>query len=209
VFRSGVVVGMALGLVIAAGNGASSASASKQHRARTHSSHTRKRKKDTSMGPRGPRGPQGISGPQGERGQSGATGSTGPAGPPGANGTARADGLVIGRAIPVAESGTLTSYLHNVAVQAGVSGSPDGTYCLVPSPGISADGTVTVGPAELPSTVVPVGSSEVLLPYVTWLSGAPNCEDGQLEVRTFVYTVVAGSLTLSPSDYVSFSFVIP
>ena len=162
-----------------------------------HKKHARKRSARKTPGPRGKPGATGPQGPQG------------PTGAPGANGSTRAYGLVIGRAIPVATAGA-SPYLHNVTIQTGVSGSPQGVYCLAPAPGISSAGAVvTVGPAELPSSASPPPGTEIVLPYVSWPSGAPDCVNGQLEVRTFSYTIVAGSLTLSPSDYVSFSFVIP
>lgn len=164
--------------------------------------HKKRAQKGSGHKTRGPRGQPGARGPQGS------TGPQGPAGTPGANGSARAYGLVIGRAIPVATAGA-SPYLHNVTIQAGVPGSPPGTYCLA-VPGISSTGAVvTVGPAELPTSASPPPGTEVVLPYVSWLSGAPDCVSGQLEVRTFSYTVVADSLTLSPSDAVSFSFVVP
>ncbi|HXN38388.1 MAG TPA: hypothetical protein VN892_10145 [Solirubrobacteraceae bacterium] len=56
---------------------------------------------------------------------------------------------------------------------------------------------------------MPTGSTEVLLPYVTWLSGAPDCVHGQLEVRTFVYAVNGGVATIAPSELVSFTFLVP
>lgn len=208
-----VVLLTALGSIVVAGGGAPSAlassSPSRGHHASTHGGHKRRHKKHSADGPRGPRGPQGE---RGVPGAPGTPGATGPAGAPGANGTGRADGLVSGRAIPLAGAGTSgpPPYLHNVSVQAGVNGSPVGTYCLLLASGSAPFGTtVTVGQAELPLGSDPVVPGEVVLPYVTWMSGAPNCEGGQLEVRTFVYTVAAGTLTLSPSDYVSFSFVVP
>jgi hypothetical protein len=208
-----VVLLTALGSIVVVGGGAPTALASsgpsRGHHASKHGGHKTRHKKHSSSGPRGPRGPQGE---RGLPGASGTPGATGPAGPSGANGTVRADGFVAGRAIPVAGVGTSgpSPYLHNVSVQAGVSGSPVGTYCLLLSTGSAPFGTtVTVGQAELPMGSDPVIPGEVVLPYVTWMSGAPNCEGGQLEVRTFVYTVAAGSLTLSPSEYVSFSFVVP
>ena len=162
-----------------------------------HKKHVRKRSARKTAGPRGKPGATGPQGPQG------------PTGASGANGSARAYGLVIGRAIPVATAG-ISPYLHNVSVQTGVSGSPQGTYCLALAPGISSAGAVvTVGPAEPPSSASPPPGTEIVLPYVSWLSGAPDCPNGQLEVRTFSYNIVAGNLTLSPSNYVSFSFVIP
>jgi hypothetical protein len=145
----------------------------------------------------GARGPQGLAGPQG------------PAGAPGAAGSARAYGLVSGRAIPVANVGT-SPYLHNVVIQGGVAGSSPGTYCLALTNGLSsAAAIVIVGPAELPTDASPPPGTEIVVPYAAWLSGAPDCASAQLEIRTFVYTITAGSLALSPSDYVSFSFIIP
>jgi hypothetical protein len=182
------------GLLAAAG------SANSAHGKTAKAGHKKNARKRSARKTPGPRGKPGATGPQGPQG---------PTGVPGANGSARAYGLVIGRAIPVATAGA-SPYLHNVTIQTGVSGSPQGTYCLAPAPGISSAGVVvTVGPAELPSSASPPPGTEIVLPYVSWLSGAPDCNNGQLEVRTFSYTIVAGNLTLSPSDYVSFSFVIP
>jgi hypothetical protein len=181
------------------------------HHAATHAravlstaGHRRHRRKTSNRSPtRGSRGKPGARGPQGQ------PGPPGPTGAPGVNGSARAYGLVGGRGIPVALSGT-SAYLHNVVVQAGIAGSPPGVYCLSLINGISLSGAIViVGPAEPPASASPLPGTEVVIPYVTWLSGAPDCASGQLEVRTFTYTTTGGSLNLSPSEYVSFSFVVP
>jgi hypothetical protein len=205
-------------IVVVGANVSTALASDNPHDGRISSSHgARKRthRKHGTIRPRGPRGSRGPRGPQGERGLPGLPGAPGSAGPPGPSGTnvgALADGLVSGRGIPVAGAGTSgpAPYLHNVSVRNGVSGSPIGTYCLLVGTGRAPLGTtVIVGQAELPLGSEPPGSSEVVFPYVTWMSGAPNCEGGELEVRTFIYTVAGGNLMLSPSEDVSFSLVVP
>jgi hypothetical protein len=121
-------------------------------------------------------------------------------------GSILASGYVRGSGVPFAGVAHRPepNYLHNVSIRLGVAGSPTGTYCLTLAPGISSFGAiVTVGPAELPYP-----SSENALPYVTWLSRAPDCASKQLEIRTFTYIVKAGVLNMTPSNYVSFSFIV-
>jgi hypothetical protein len=96
------------------------------------------------------------------------------------------------------------TYLHGVSIHSGIAGSPTGTYCLELTTGASAFGAVvTVGSAELPYP-----ASETALPYVTWLSHAPDCASKQLEVRTFTYVIKGAALDMAPSNDVSFSFVV-
>lgn len=165
--------------------------------------HPKKKKKHGA-----PRGPVGSPGATGAQGPPGPAGSTGPAG---TAGSARAYGLMIGRAIPVADAGSSGSspYLHNATIQPGKSGSPPGVYCVAVSAIVATPNmTMVVGSAESPSTAAPA-PGEVVLPFATWLSGAPDCANGQLEIRTYTYTTNAGSLEMNPSDLVSFSFVVP
>jgi hypothetical protein len=96
-------------------------------------------------------------------------------------------------------------YLHNVSIHPGKTSSSDGTYCLALASGISSFGAiVTVGSADLPFP-----TSESALPYVTWLPEASDCMSRkQLEIQTFTYAVKEGTLTMTPSKDVSFSFVV-
>src|SRR5271154_2795122 len=166
--RRGIVVLALLG-IIAGANSPSEAGAQSspsRHRSTRRRAHA---KKHGARGPRGSRGPRGLQGVPGPQGQAGTPGATGPAGAPGASGSVRADGFVDGRAIPVADGeAASTSYLHNVSVQPGLSGSPAGTYCLLLSSAPPAGTNLVVSPAELPPAALPPGSSEALLPYVTW-----------------------------------------
>jgi hypothetical protein len=173
------------------------------HRASKH-----KKKKPRSKSTRGPRGAQG---PRGARGPVGATGSQGPQGAPGVNASSLAYGLVFGRGLaqPALGHSLESEYQHNVSVHPARNGGLPGTYCLALATGISSLGAIlTVGEAELPPAATVSPATEVVLPYVTWISSAPNCAPTQLEVRTFTYTSAAGSLTEAPSDLVSFSFIV-
>jgi hypothetical protein len=70
---------------------------------------------------------------------------------------------------------------------------------------------VVVSATGLPWPQPTPPSTEAGIPYATWLKATvapPNCPMGQLEIRTFTYTVDAGTLTLNPSEFVSFSFAI-
>src|SRR5579863_1200215 len=117
-----------------------------------------------------------------------------------------ASGLVIGSGVLVGEAAHSPEpkYLHNVSINPGIAGSPKGAYCLALATGISSFGAVvTVSPSDLPYP-----ASETALPYVTWLSHAPDCVNKQLEIRTFTYTVKGGVLNMTPSNDVSFSFIV-
>jgi len=172
----------------------------KASRKRSVTKKKKKRKKTTSV--RGPRGERGPTGPQGP------AGVQGPAGPAG---SAKAYGGVIGRGIAIADSVSPEPvYLFNVSVWSGNPGSPAGTYCLTLQNGVTAfAAVVVVSPLGLPWPEPTPPSTEPGLPWITWVQGAPACPSGRLEVRTFTYTVNAGTPTLNPSDFVSFSFVVP
>ena len=207
--RRTFLVGVALATIVATSTNSADASKSwRKPRGATHHAtgdkHRVKKKKKRGAASHGWVGPRGAIGPAGP------PGPAGPIGPAGPVGSARAYGLVIGRAIPSVSAGSPgpSPYLHNATIQAGTSGGSPGVYCVAVSAGATTSNmVVVVSGAELPTTAAQ-SSGEVVLPYVTWLTGAPDCSNGQLEIRSFTYVTNAGSLVMSPSDLVSFSFVV-
>jgi hypothetical protein len=101
-----------------------------------------------------------------------------------------------GRSFPV-------SSVFNATVGTSRAGSPPGVYCVaVTHQPISAFAlTLLVTPVGLPA------SPAEGVPYALWAPG-PDCASGQFEVRTYLLTATAGTLTLNPSDKVDFSFEV-
>jgi len=147
---------------------------------------------------------------------------------------ARAFGYVVGRAFPkvgpamkvcLPPQGKSAPRCHvisevspdfNVVETSPIAGSPEGTYCFRPAKGISlgVNAVAIVSVARpLFSTPTPTGGSTFRglkgIPYATWIPQGANCSSGQLEIQTSELTTSATGLTVTPSGYVSFSFVIP
>jgi hypothetical protein len=201
------VLVLAVAMAVAPTGFAYAAHSQRGHGTRRHvtAAKRHRRKKKAHGVSRGATGPRGATGAQGPAGSAGSAGPTGPAG------SGRAYGLVVGRGVPNAGVGSSgpSPYLHNATIQAGTLGSPSGIYCITVSATVAIPNmTVIAGGAELPSTAAQ-SPGEVVVPFATWLTSAPDCAGGQLEVRTYAYTSNAGNLVASPSDLVSFSFVVP
>jgi hypothetical protein len=121
-----------------------------------------------------------------------------------AYGYVKARGLLSGEPAVSCASGVLIRQLYHATVGAPRSGSPVGSYCLA----LTHVRLSSVEPVLLVSAVEPPPSVPAELPYATWVRGAGDCASGQLEVRTYTYAIVAGTLTAEPSQVVSFSFVV-
>jgi hypothetical protein len=145
--------------------------------------------------------------------------------------TAEAFGSVIGRAVAVPASAFVTcppgtktpgasckeiptgSYEQNAVEASPTAGSPEGTYCFRArgiAPGRKA--VVLVSVTELPLSTPPPDASTYIglkgTPYAAWVPGATNCASGQFEIRTAETVASSVGLTVTPSGYVSFSFLI-
>jgi hypothetical protein len=116
----------------------------------------------------------------------------------------RASGYVKGVGIVVADVGTPTSSVQGATVGMGKAGGPSGVYCLTLVAGGPASRSVVVaspaGPPPPPSTE---GA-----PYVAWIPGAPDCTGNAVEVRTWTEGISGGQISVTPSDLVSFSFLV-
>jgi hypothetical protein len=168
-------------------------------------------------GPKGPPGPMGATGAAGPRGAmglkglAGTRGATGPQGPQGVPGTARAYALVeplcdgCGEA-PAGFTPLQAAHSWNVALGTPLPEAPSGTWCFTLGPGIDpASATV------LTSVVKTAGphSHSFALESAQWVTGAPNCPTGQIEVQTLGYALEGSALTAAPDDEVAFSLVVP
>jgi hypothetical protein len=147
---------------------------------------------------------------------------------------ARAFGYVLGRAIPKAllltrvcssPKGGGKQRCHstfeispdfNVVESPPMAGSQEGTYCFRTTREIllRVNAVVLVSVAEpLFSTPAPTSRNTFRglkgIPYATWIPQGVNCSSGQLEIQTSELATSATGLTVTPSGYVSFSFVIP
>jgi hypothetical protein len=140
-------------------------------------------------------------------------------------------GSVIGRAIAVADVAIVTcppgtkvpgpqctpvptgSYEQNAVEMPPAAGSPEGTYCFRAkgiAPGRKA--VVLVSVTDVPLSTPPPGTSTYFglkaTPDAAWEPGAANCASGQFEIRTAETFASSAGLTVTPSGYVSFSFLI-
>lgn len=140
-------------------------------------------------------------------------------------------GWVRGRAVLVAESehvrcppGTTVpgpkctpvptgSFEQNAVETPPIAGSPEGTYCFR-AKGIapSRKAVVLVSVTDVPLSTPPPGTSTYIglkgTPYAAWVPRAANCASGQFEIRTAETVGISAGLTVLPSGYVSFSFLI-
>jgi hypothetical protein len=170
-------------------------------------------------GARGPRGPagtpgetgaQGTGGPQGPAGTPGATGAPGTPGQPGTPGDARAYALVEPACsgcgeLPPGFTALNAARSKNVALASPerADGTPPGTWCFILEGGIDpASATVITSPVY---SEEPRGADVAAL----WLPYASDCEPGQIEIKTFMYTVKEGKLVREDGIAVPFSFVVP
>ncbi len=114
----------------------------------------------------------------------------------------RAFGYVTGRAVAVPTVGHTgpAPETRGAKVTTGKAGSPQGVYCLILSGGPANASPATVSQAGEPAD----GPSSV-----AWIPYAPECTGNAVEVRTWTEEIHTGQLVLSPSDHVSFSFVVP
>jgi hypothetical protein len=146
--------------------------------------------------------------------------------------TTEAFGSVIGRGVPVpavlvvrCPPGTKVpgprctrvptgSFEQNAVEMPPAAGSPEGTYCFRAkgiAPGRKAVVLVSVTGMQF-STPSPSASSTFrglkATPYAAWMPGAANCASGQFEIQTAETVASSVGLTVTPSGYVSFSFLI-
>jgi hypothetical protein len=146
---------------------------------------------------------------------------------------ARAYGYVVGRAIPRALPAIVRctqrkgkrplcrhvsqqSPNYNIVEGSPIPDSPQGVYCLRTErgvlPGINAVVIVSVTGAVFSTPAVQNGSTYLGLrgaPYAMWIPGGSNCSNGQFEIQTGETTTGPTGLVVTPSAFVSFSFVIP
>ncbi len=121
----------------------------------------------------GPRGLQGAKGDKGDTGSPGANGANGTNGTNGAPGTARAYGLVIG---------TTVTRSKNIT---GVTSPSGGTFCVSLAAGIDPTTTgAVVTPDFTGDSTLFIANGEQTI--AEWVSGAPDCPAGTLEVVTGV-----------------------
>ena len=125
-------------------------------------------------GARDTRGAQGIQGPQGPPGERGAQGLQGV---PGVPGTARAFGLVN-------DAGQLSrsTNVTNVDIPS------TGVFCLTLAGGIDTGKTGLVATPDSDDDSTKFGDN-VDQTFVEWVSGAEDCQTGDLEVRTGIRSI--------------------
>ncbi len=145
---------------------------------------------------------------------------------------ARAYGYVVGREIPKAldtvrcahskkglancKRGSERPSDYNVVVRSPVPGSEKGIYCLQAGHGVSpAANTVVIVSAagSISSTPASQNGSTYFglkgMPYAAWIPGGLSCASSQFEIQTDELTSSASGILAGPSEFVSFSFVIP
>ncbi len=146
---------------------------------------------------------------------------------------ARAYGYVVGRAIPRVLPAIVQctqrrgkrplckhvypqSPNYNIVEGSPIPDSPQGIYCFRTkrgvSPGVNAVVLVSVVGPILSTPATQNGSTYLGLrgvPYSMWIPGGSNCPNGQFEIQTGETATGPTGLVVTPSGYVSFSFVIP
>jgi hypothetical protein len=104
------------------------------------------------------------------------------------------------------------SFEQNAVEVAPTAGSPAGTYCFRAkgiAPGRKA--VVLTSVTDVPVSTPPAGQAYRGLkgtPYAAWEPGAANCGSGQFEIQTAETVAAPQGLSVTPSGYVSFSFLI-
>jgi hypothetical protein len=165
-------------------------------------------------------GAQGSAGATGAQGPAGAQGLPGPVGPAGVQGSqgqpgdARAYALVRPPCWGCGELSAdftplVAAQSKNVALASPkeIYGTPFGTWCFVLEGGIDPSTATVVASAV--STEDTRGSAV----SAEWEPYARDCSKGQIEIKTFVYTIKEGKVVEEPeqvgeSGPVSFSFVV-
>jgi hypothetical protein len=133
------------------------------------------------IGPVGPAGGQGPAGAQGSAGAKGSAGAQGPAGTSGALAYAYMD---------------RTATLKDTRNFSGFTHPSTGTYCLVPSGGVSA----TTSPVAVLTAEYERSATSTLAAYLA--DGAPACPAGD-------YTVLTTDFSGTSTNNVAFFIVVP
>jgi Collagen triple helix repeat (20 copies) len=166
------------------------------------------------QGPRGLPGPQGIVGPRGPIGPTGLQGIAGPQGPQGIPGDAHAYGLVVPPCwgcgeLPEHFTPLIAARSRNVALASPkeIYGKPPGTWCFV------LEGENYPSTATVVTTAIATEDTRGSVVSAQWEPYAPDCSKGQIEIKTFVYTVKEGKVVeeaeqAGESGPVSFSFAV-
>jgi collagen triple helix repeat protein len=166
----------------------------------------------TVAGAQGPAGAAGAQGPAGAAGVQGVPGPTGVQGPQGVPGDARAYALVRppcdGCELTANFTPLVAAQSKNVALAEPHNdyyGTPPGTWCFVLEGGIDpSTATVIASAVSTEDTRSSATSAE-------WVPYAPDCSAGQIEIKTFVYTMKEGKVIEESAGIfpVSFSFIVP
>ena len=139
---------------------------------------------------------------------------------------ARAYGYARGRSIPSEDSSfecsgsrnhtptgcKLATPDYNVKMVSPPAGSSVGTYCFRAGTGLHL-GLNAVVVVDVVGPLLPaIGNPPRGLkgsPTAVWVPGAPSCGKGQLEIDTDEIETSPAGLQVTPTGWVSFSFVIP